>query len=551
MADAPKILGTDSLKQTYPKLNSAIDNSNEAFKKSATAETNSTSAVNTANAANAKSDSTQTQLNAVVNRETDSDAMSAQAAVDANGVNKGNLKQRLDDDYNEVTTKLAQTSTNSSIAYVEKFPLQIPETDDTARIQRAIDSLPNGGRIVLGGKTYNITGINLPSNIVFEGVGTSATILYNNSVNDAIAISGTAGSEKKHILIRDLTIKGNNIDSGHGINAKYATNLVILNHVDVIYNNKGFVASNSWTIRADKCRFQWNRDNGIDIRNNTNNAVFRDCLINFNFGHGFYTYGNDSVALIECDVEGNRKHGVFGEGGNVFSIEGGYYEQNGQLNDATNKYSDIEIGSATYPCKFVSVRYVYINSKLAEYAIHVVGVTVMETRRNDIVQAVSGTTTKGIYIEATNIDRFSSEYDNLGTNMTFTDLSGKGQRITYDSNGKRTKNSSGNVIEQLDRGSDTKLLSQRFLSNGAARASIDLEVTSNDLVFGRYQGAVGSETYKEYGRFKQTGAIFKLPIGIELVPVSETLALNNTLFVHSSDGKLKFKDGSGVVNPLY
>lgn len=456
--------------------------------------------------------------------------------------------KRLPEELDTLNEQLADITTDSSIAYAEKFPLIVPEANDNARLQRAIDSLTNGGRVVLGGKTYNITGLSIPSNVILEGSGTNATILYNNSTNDAITISGALGSEKKHIFIRDLTIKGNNVDSGHGINATYATNLVILENVDVIYNNKGFNASNSWTIRADKCRFQWNRDQGVDIRNATNNAVFRDCIISFNYGHGFYTYGNDSVALIECDVEGNRKHGVFGEGGNVLNIEGGYYEQNGQLTDATNKYSDIEIGSATYPCKFVSVRYAYVNSKLAEYGIHVVGATVMETRRNDIVQAISGTTTKGIYIEATNIDRFSSEYDNLGTNMTFTDLSGKGQRITYDSSNKRTRKSTGNVIEQLDRGSDASVLSQRFLSNGALRGSVDLEATSNDLVFGRYQGSAGSETYKEYGRFKQTGLVFRVENGFELKPAaSGSISTNNTFFVDSADNVLKFKDNAGIV----
>lgn len=102
---------TENLKSGTDKLNQAIDQSNDAITKHTATDLKADNAVETANEANAKSDDTQVQLNAVVNRETDSDAMSAQAAVDANGVNKVNLKKRLDDDYNEVTSKLAERPT--------------------------------------------------------------------------------------------------------------------------------------------------------------------------------------------------------------------------------------------------------------------------------------------------------------------------------------------------------------------------------------------------------------------------------------------------------
>ncbi|WML38709.1 hypothetical protein RCG19_16090 [Neobacillus sp. OS1-2] len=159
MADAPKILGTDSLRQAYPKLNSAINNSNEALNKSATAETNSTAAVNTANQANEKSDDTQTQLNAVVNRATDSDAMSAQAAVDAKGINKGNLKQRIDDDYNELSASLAQNTTE--ITKIKEDNAISPEKftgTDFQKVQAALDYAIANDVSIKFAKIYNITG---------------------------------------------------------------------------------------------------------------------------------------------------------------------------------------------------------------------------------------------------------------------------------------------------------------------------------------------------------------------------------------------------------
>lgn len=58
---------------------------------------------------------TDQKVTAIVNRATDTDAMSRQAAIDSRGVDKGNLKARIDDDYNELSTQL-----NESI--------QVPET---------------------------------------------------------------------------------------------------------------------------------------------------------------------------------------------------------------------------------------------------------------------------------------------------------------------------------------------------------------------------------------------------------------------------------------
>jgi peptidoglycan/xylan/chitin deacetylase (PgdA/CDA1 family) len=95
MADAPKILGTDSLRSAYPKLNSAIDNSNEALTKSNSADTKAANAVNTANAAETKADSVQTQFNQVV-IDGDSSVEAAQARVDADGNAFTTLKDRLD-----------------------------------------------------------------------------------------------------------------------------------------------------------------------------------------------------------------------------------------------------------------------------------------------------------------------------------------------------------------------------------------------------------------------------------------------------------------------
>ncbi|MBO0959566.1 right-handed parallel beta-helix repeat-containing protein [Neobacillus sp. MM2021_6] len=458
-------------------------------------------------------------------------------------------EQTLGDRLNGFTTELAQITFDSGVAYVSKFYRDLQETDDNGRLQRAIDSLPNGGKVVLPNKTLSITGVVVPQGIILEGVSSESSKLYNTGISPAIKISGTVGDNLTHVILRDFAIEGNNINSGHGIDCSYATNLVILENLDVTYNDEGLHTENSWTIRATNCRFQWNRNDGVDLRNATNNVLFVGCYINFNYGNGFYSNGNDVVSLVDCDIEGNRKNGVLNVGGNAFNIVRGYYEQNGQLNDAINKYADIEIGTSAFPCKFASVGYAFINSKLAEYSLHVVGVTVMETRRNTILQAQNGTTTKGIYVEV-GADRFISEYDHLGTGLSYTDLS-NGDRITREFNNKYTKKTKGNIIHQLDRGDDTRILSQRLLSNGVIKGSLELDPNTNDMVFARWTGTAGSEVYKEYMRLKQQGLVAQFLGAIQPPTLSEVDAPNGTFFTHIGDGKLKFKDGNGVVNPLY
>jgi hypothetical protein len=91
MADSPKIVGTDSLKLAYPKINQAIDNANQA-------KSEATTALNTAN-------SVQTQFNQVV-IEGDSSVEAAQARVDENGVTKTTLKGRIDDGFININSIL-------------------------------------------------------------------------------------------------------------------------------------------------------------------------------------------------------------------------------------------------------------------------------------------------------------------------------------------------------------------------------------------------------------------------------------------------------------
>lgn len=121
MADAPKILGTDSLRQAYPKLNQAIENSNEAINKSTTSDLNSSTAVSTANEAKTQVESIQNQLNQVI-IEGDSSVEAAQARLDNEGIAHTTLKERID--YADVVrVKLAYDIDSTSYKAGEKVDI--------------------------------------------------------------------------------------------------------------------------------------------------------------------------------------------------------------------------------------------------------------------------------------------------------------------------------------------------------------------------------------------------------------------------------------------
>lgn len=112
MADAPKILKTDSLRDSFPKLNSAIDNSNEALKESTKAKIDSAYARTTAT-------KTQTQLNNIIIESGTSDAEVIQARGSATVLN-----ERLDG----LDDKVAETEYYDEITY-SKYRDSVTGTD--------------------------------------------------------------------------------------------------------------------------------------------------------------------------------------------------------------------------------------------------------------------------------------------------------------------------------------------------------------------------------------------------------------------------------------
>lgn len=204
---------TDTLNQGRVKLNSAIKDAEEAKNISVEADEKATQAL-------ANSESTQTQLDTIV-IEGDSSVEAAQARVDINGNVYSTLKERLDTEYQEVTSQLVQTANgikpNHSVwAEFEQRSFNVKwfgakgdgTTDDTQAFQNCADMIEsNGGGVLFipfSYQGYVIKGtVQMPSNVIIEGNGT--LISASSSDNSDTPFKWV---DKKNILVRNLLIDG-------------------------------------------------------------------------------------------------------------------------------------------------------------------------------------------------------------------------------------------------------------------------------------------------------------------------------------------------------
>lgn len=191
MAEAPKILGTDTLRQMYPKVNKSIDNANVALTKSTTAESKSTSAVNTAKTAETKADNVQAQFNQIV-IDGDSSVEAAQARVRADGTTFSTLRDRM----NDTDEQLAQREkVERKRISLEQFSNLINGDDWTEALKEGVGfSSANGLILVLPNEPIKI------SHIMFSQTANIFIEFLPNSILKPIN-----GLESDFLVFKDCT----------------------------------------------------------------------------------------------------------------------------------------------------------------------------------------------------------------------------------------------------------------------------------------------------------------------------------------------------------
>ncbi|WP_340866275.1 right-handed parallel beta-helix repeat-containing protein [Bacillus sp. FSL K6-0273] len=188
----------DSLRVGTDKLNGAIDHSNKAIGKAIVAEVNSNNAIDAA-------DNVQKQLNQLVING-DSSVEAAQARVEKDGTEHETLKAHTDAIHGKIGLL------NDVFVNIEIFPIKIPEADDTARVQRALDHFETkSGTLFFPKMDYIINDellVNYSCRIMMDRGG-SFKVKDNSYLHSKGAKTSVFVLNGDNIIIEDIHINGN------------------------------------------------------------------------------------------------------------------------------------------------------------------------------------------------------------------------------------------------------------------------------------------------------------------------------------------------------
>lgn len=189
-----------------------------------------------------------------------------------------------------------ENMTNVIGVLVEKFPKQLGETDDSARIQRAINSIPSPvvkATIIFAEAQYNIgTSIVLP-NINVQLISMVGSLINTTSTNPAFT-----QSNHNTVEIRGLKFKG----SGIGIQI-----------------NTPIISTYNYDFEITNCHFYMNTGvYGISI-SGTREGLIKECY--FEGGNGVYRTRCTNTNIKNCQFH-NCGYGIFDDGDNSAYSDG-------------------------------------------------------------------------------------------------------------------------------------------------------------------------------------------------------------------------------------
>jgi len=220
------------------------------------AQTNATQALNDSSAAVQKANNVQAQVNALVVGSNTSPAETVQARVDTKGNAFSTIKQRIDNDYNEVTGQIKDIAYNIKTTYNAKGDYNgSTGSDDTQAIKNAIASsrkiyFPDGKYLLKDAL------IDFPQGTVLEGQSRLGTEI----VVDVADLYQYLFKMNSKIQIRNLTISFKNVFSG---------SCILLNPAEVSFkNNNPYQRVDYYDLKTITIKFKWKsgKGTGLDIR---------------------------------------------------------------------------------------------------------------------------------------------------------------------------------------------------------------------------------------------------------------------------------------------
>ncbi|MBT2718083.1 right-handed parallel beta-helix repeat-containing protein [Bacillus sp. ISL-57] len=232
---------------------------------------------------------------------------------------------------------------NQVVLSIDQFPIQIPEIDDTGRLERAslFVSSKGGGKILLGANTYIARFYKIRDFVFLSGQGDSTILKLNDNTNthfityaineglrggienmtidgnkqnnnngDAIHLetpNWTGASQNPDIAptIDKVTIRdaaGHGLHSGEKVREAKYTNIFVRDS-----RLNGFDIGGSDSILS-KCTSFWNE--GTGYRFFTGNYRISDLKAFGNREYGFWFNEATSIIGVNLEAQENYKHGV-------------------------------------------------------------------------------------------------------------------------------------------------------------------------------------------------------------------------------------------------
>jgi hypothetical protein len=166
--------------------------------------------------------------------------------------------------------------------------------------------------------------------ITMRGQSKQRSIINHTGAGPNLVIDGL-GSFIYNGTVSDFTLKGDSDKvahtgtTGHGLVLNYVGNGWSFENLDVIQNDRGLSASNSFTAAFRNCRFQWNRSVGAYGFTEFNNPTFDSCQFNFNGTIGA-RLSCVQGSVVNCNAEGNEEEQIILLGRSWY-IGGIYFEK--------------------------------------------------------------------------------------------------------------------------------------------------------------------------------------------------------------------------------
>lgn len=265
-------------------------------------------------------------------------------------------------DLDTVSSQLAQTTPQ---VHIENFKIQLPEIDDTARIQRALDFANSNGleQVVLAAKTFTISEtIRIPSKVSLKGMGINKTIIKAPKGCNFNALVLTDGLNQK---ISDFKIEETNRDftvipNGAALVVNGASDNVVVENVWTYgfnsginvgaYNSSGTPTCTNITLRDTRTeysrsfgiRFDYTigvtLDNIKSFRNWLDGIKLEKYVMNVTVNGGFSSYNGESKQEssnangngIDCFAGGDTF--VISNLVTEYNYGAGIYMKSGELN---------------------------------------------------------------------------------------------------------------------------------------------------------------------------------------------------------------------------